>query len=60
MKEASEGKDKVPEWISTHPSDDTRIKKLEEFMPVALKEYEKAKQQPPAPATASTKRQRKS
>jgi predicted Zn-dependent protease len=43
MKEASQGKGKVPEWLSTHPSDDTRIKNLEQLMPEALKEFEKAK-----------------
>jgi metalloendopeptidase OMA1, mitochondrial len=42
MKEASEGKSKPPEWLSTHPSDDTRIKNLEKLMPEAMKEYEKS------------------
>jgi predicted Zn-dependent protease len=31
-----------PEFLSTHPSDDTRIKKLNQFMPEALKYYKKA------------------
>lgn len=39
MKQESEGKSKPPEWMSTHPSDDTRIRKLEQFMPIALEEY---------------------
>lgn len=43
MKEESEGKAKPPEWMSTHPSDDTRIKKLNQFMPIALEEYERSK-----------------
>jgi len=43
MKQESEGKAKPPEWMSTHPSDDTRIKKLEQFMPIALEEYELSK-----------------
>ncbi len=43
MKEESEGKSKPPEWMSTHPSDDTRIRKLEQFMPIALEEYELSK-----------------
>lgn len=30
---------KVPEFLSTHPSDATRIKKLEELMPQALQYY---------------------
>jgi predicted Zn-dependent protease len=30
-----------PEFLSTHPSDDTRIKKLNQFMPEALKYYKK-------------------
>lgn len=42
MKEASEGKSKPPEWLSTHPSDETRIKRLKAFMPEALEEYEKS------------------
>jgi predicted Zn-dependent protease len=55
MKEASEGKGKPPEWLSTHPADETRIKRLQQVMPKALEEYEKAKKSPattnpPAPA----------
>jgi len=30
---------KQPEFLSTHPSDDTRMKKLNQFMPEALKYY---------------------
>ena len=43
MKLESEGKGKPPEWMSTHPSDDTRIRKLNQFMPIALEEYELSK-----------------
>lgn len=43
MKEESEGKTRPPEWMSTHPSDDTRIRKLEQFMPIALEEYQLSK-----------------
>ena len=32
----------VPEYASTHPSDETRIKNLQKWMPEALEEYEKA------------------
>ncbi|NDV58681.1 M48 family metallopeptidase [Bacteroides sp. 519] len=32
---------KTPEFLSTHPSDATRIKKLQELMPEALKYYKK-------------------
>ncbi len=32
----------VPEYASTHPSDETRIKNLQKWMPEAQKEYEEA------------------
>lgn len=32
----------VPEYASTHPSDETRIRDLQKWMPTALQEYEKA------------------
>ena len=31
----------VPEYVSTHPSDETRVKNLQKWMPEALKEYER-------------------
>ena len=31
-----------PEFLSTHPSDEARIKKIEEFLPEAMKYYRKA------------------
>lgn len=34
----------TPEWLSTHPSDETRIADLNKNMPKALKYYEKSKQ----------------
>ncbi|NDV65603.1 M48 family metallopeptidase [Bacteroides sp. 224] len=37
----SQGGSKVPEFMSTHPSDETRIKKLQKLMPDALKYYKK-------------------
>jgi predicted Zn-dependent protease len=33
------GGQKPPEFLSTHPSDETRVRKLREFMPEALKYY---------------------
>ncbi len=41
MAESKDGKAQPPEFISTHPSDATRIRKLKEFMPKALEIYEK-------------------
>jgi predicted Zn-dependent protease len=32
-----------PEFLSTHPSDETRIRKLKQFMPEAMKYYSKSK-----------------
>jgi predicted Zn-dependent protease len=34
---------KPPEFLSTHPSDETRIRKLRQFMPEAMKYYRQAK-----------------
>jgi len=39
MKKMSENGKKTPEILSTHPSDDSRIQKLKEFMPEAIKYY---------------------
>lgn len=40
---ASKGGAKPPELLSTHPSDQTRIKNLKDFMPTALKYYKPTK-----------------
>lgn len=40
---AAGGKGGQPEWLSTHPSDETRISDLNKNMPKALKYYEKYK-----------------
>jgi predicted Zn-dependent protease len=37
------GGTKPPEFLSTHPSDETRIRKLKQFMPEAMKYYNQAK-----------------
>jgi predicted Zn-dependent protease len=36
---AAAGGASQPEFLSTHPSDETRLKKLEKFMPEAMKYY---------------------
>ena len=38
MAKASNGQ-KPPEFLSTHPADETRIQRLQEYMPEALKYY---------------------
>ena len=38
---AGSGGQKPPEWLSTHPSDETRIRDLNAAMPEALKYYKK-------------------
>ena len=40
MARASEGKTKPPEFLSTHPADETRIQNLKKIMPVALDFYD--------------------
>jgi predicted Zn-dependent protease len=44
MMAASQG-GKPPEFMSTHPADQTRISQLEQLMPAALEIYQKAVQQ---------------
>ena len=39
MSSGTAGSQKPPEWLSTHPSDETRIKDLNAAMPEALKYY---------------------
>ncbi len=38
---AEQGGQKPPEFLSTHPADDTRVRKLREFLPEAMKYYER-------------------
>jgi len=40
---ASAGGGKPPEFLSTHPSDETRMRKLKQFMPEAMKYYSASK-----------------
>ncbi|MDY0102706.1 MAG: M48 family metallopeptidase [Lentimicrobium sp.] len=40
---SSAGGAKPPEFLSTHPSDQTRMKKLQQFMPEAMKYYNQSK-----------------
>lgn len=42
MQKASDG-NRPPEFLSTHPSEDTRIQRLRDFMPTALKYYKPVK-----------------
>jgi len=39
MAEAAKGQPKTPEFLSTHPSDATRVKQIEGWMPEAMKYY---------------------
>ncbi len=53
MAAASQGKARPPEFLSTHPAEATRIKKLqEEFVPEAMEYARKAGQNKPAATTS--------
>jgi len=39
MRAASRGRSKTPEWLSTHPTDDTRIANIRAWLPEAMKYY---------------------
>lgn len=43
------GSGQPPEFLSTHPSHETRIKQLQEWMPEALQHYEQSKKVDPLP-----------
>jgi metalloendopeptidase OMA1, mitochondrial len=47
--EQKAGSGQPPEFVSTHPSHETRIKQLQEWMPEALQHYEQSKKVDPAP-----------
>ncbi len=40
----------IPEFLSTHPSDSTRLNQIEAWLPDALKHYRRSEQQDPSPA----------
>lgn len=40
MERANEGRQRPPEYLSTHPESDTRIQQIEEWLPEAIEEYE--------------------
>jgi len=40
MAAAAKGKERPPQFLSTHPSEETRVKQIEEWMPEALKYYQ--------------------
>lgn len=44
----------VPEFLSTHPSEETRIKNLEKWMPEAMRYYNPPAAPPPAATTPKT------
>jgi predicted Zn-dependent protease len=43
MGEASKGQSRPPEFLSTHPSDDTRVTRIEGWLPQAKKYYQPAR-----------------
>ncbi len=45
---AQAGGDKPPEFMSTHPADETRIRQLQQIMPAAVEEYTRSTGAPPA------------
>lgn len=53
---AKSGGQQPPEFISTHPSHDTRIKNLREYLPRAKKYYNPAKKQPTADQKSTYKK----
>jgi predicted Zn-dependent protease len=43
MAEAAKGRSRPPEFLSTHPSEATRIRQIEAWLPEALKHYQPAR-----------------
>jgi predicted Zn-dependent protease len=43
MAEASKGSSRPPEFLSTHPSEETRIRQIEAWLPEAMKYYQPAR-----------------
>lgn len=52
---SASGAQKVPEFMSTHPSDATRVSQLQKLMPEAMKYYQPASSQGRATTTAPVK-----
>lgn len=46
MLEVNKGKERPPQWLSTHPITENRIKELEEFLPEALEIYNDSDKEP--------------
>tara|TARA_Y100001970_G_scaffold193994_1_gene235855 strand:+ start:1202 stop:2014 length:813 start_codon:yes stop_codon:yes gene_type:complete len=46
MLEVNKGKDRPPQWLSTHPITENRIKELESFLPEALEIYNASDKSP--------------
>ncbi len=44
MTDASKGREKPPEFLSTHPANETRIRQIEEWIPEALTYYQTARE----------------
>lgn len=53
---AKSGGAKPPEFLSTHPADDTRIEKLRNIMPEALKFYNSSSKKQPTSSTTTGKK----
>ena len=43
MAEASKGRARPPEFLSTHPSEETRVRQIQEWLPEAMKYYQPAR-----------------
>ena len=43
MAEASKGRARPPEFLSTHPSEETRVRQIEGWLPEAMRSYQPQK-----------------
>jgi len=39
MAQASQGSSRPPEFLSTHPSEETRVQQIDAWLPAALRSY---------------------